>query len=210
MNSSPITILIADDHAVVRQGLRTFLELDSDFKVVGEARDGSEALARARETRPDVVLMDLKMPGVDGFEATAAIHKELPDTEVIVLTSYLTDGTVLLAMQAGAMSFLLKETEADELLRAVRAAAAGQVQLAPKAAARLVQDYKLVQAGEGLTQREIDVLRLLARGQSNKELAESLMISEPTAKAHIRSILSKLGVSSRLQATLYALRSGIV
>jgi two-component system, NarL family, response regulator LiaR len=210
MSSNPISILIVDDHAVVRQGIRSVLELDSGFQVVGEARDGSEAICRAREMRPDVVLMDLMMPGVDGLEATASIRKELPDTEVIVLTSFLMDGIVQNAMRAGAMSFLLKEAEADELLRAIRAAAAGQVQLSPKAAAKLAQEYKLSNTGQALSPRETEVLRLLALGQSNKQIAESLMISEATAKAHVRSILSKLGVASRVQATLYAIRSGIV
>lgn len=210
MSSAPISILIVDDHAVVRQGLRAFLELDPGFQVVGEAGDGSEAVRRAREKRPDVVLMDLVMPGVDGFEATVAIRKELPDTEVIALTSFLMDGVVQKAMQAGAMSFLLKEAEADELLRAIKAAAAGQVQLSPKVAAKLVQEYKQIHAEQTLSHREIDVLRLVAAGLSNKEIAESLVISETTAKSHVRSILGKLGVSSRLQATLYAMRAGIV
>jgi len=210
MSLPPITILIVDDHAVVRQGLRAFLELDSGFRVVGEACNGSEAISCAREKHPDVVLMDLVMPQVDGFEATAAIRKELPDTEVIALTSFLMDGVVQQAMQAGAMSFLLQEPEADEFLRAIRAAAAGQVQLSPKVAAKLVQEYKMVHTGQTLSQREIGVLRLVAAGQSNKEIAESLVISETTAKSHVRSILGKLGVSSRLPATLYAIRAGFV
>jgi DNA-binding NarL/FixJ family response regulator len=208
--ATPITILIVDDHAVVRQGISTFLKLDPGFRVVGEARDGSEAIRRARETRPDVVLMDLMMPQVDGLQATAAIRKELPDTEVIILTSFLVDGIVRQAMQAGAMSFLLKEAEADELLHAIRAAAAGQVQLSPQAAARLVQECKVANTSPTLSQRELDVLRLLASGQSNKEIAKSLTISETTVKAHVRSILSKLEVSSRVQATLHAIRHGLV
>jgi DNA-binding NarL/FixJ family response regulator len=210
MISRPITILIVDDHPIVRRGISGLLDMDPDFLVVGEARDGSEAINCARETRPNVVLMDLMMPRVDGLKATAVIHKELPDTKVIVLTSFLVDGIVLQAMQAGAMSFLLKETEADELLRAIRAAAAGQTQLSPQAAAKLVQECKVANTNETLSQRELDVLRLLARGQSNKEIAISLTISETTAKAHVRSILGKLGVSSRVQATLHAIRYGLV
>ena len=210
MRPTPITILIADDHAVVRRGIRTILDLDPGFQVVGEARDGSEAISCARALRPDLVLMDLMMPGVNGFEATAAIHRELPDTKVVVLTGFLMDGYVARAMQAGAMSFLLKDTEADEFLQAIRAAAAGQVQFSPKVAAKLVKEYKQVHTGDSLSQRESDVLRLLSLGQSNKQIAESLKLSEATVKAHIRSILSKLGVSSRVQATVHAIRSGMV
>ena len=205
-----VTILIADDHAIVRQGIRIFLELDPGFHVVGEACDGADAIEQARALLPDVVLMDLVMPRVSGLEAIAIIRKELPDTEVIALTSFLEDGTVFQAMQAGAIGYLLKDAEAAELRQAIRAAAAGQVQLSPKAAAKLLQTFKPGQTHEALTPRENEVLRLLARGQSNKELAQSLMISETTAKTHVRSILAKLGVASRLQATLYAIRSGIV
>ncbi len=205
-----VTILIADDHAVVRQGLRAFLELDPAFEVVGEACDGGEAIMLARELLPDVVLMDLVMPEVGGLEAISAIRRELPNTEVIALTSYLEDGVVQQAMQAGAMGYLLKDVEAPELRQAIRAAAAGQVQLSPRAVAKLLKTFDPMQSREALTPRETDVLRLLARGQSNKEIAQSLTISETTAKTHVRSILSKLGVASRLQATLYAIRSGIV
>ncbi len=205
-----IKILIADDHAMVRQGIRTFLELDPSFNVVGEARDGAQAIELARELLPDVVLMDLLMPQVGGLEAIAKIRAELPDTEVIALTSYLEDGAVLQAMQAGAVGYLLKDTEAIELGQAIKAAAAGQVQLSPKAAAKLLQSFNPTPTRETLTPRENDVLRHLARGQSNKQIAESLSISETTAKTHVRSILAKLGATSRLQVTLYAIRSGMV
>jgi DNA-binding NarL/FixJ family response regulator len=205
-----ITILIADDHAVVRQGIRTFLELDPSFEVVGEACDGAEAIAMARELEPAVVLMDLMMPRVSGLEAIAAIRKELPDTEVLALTSFLEDGNVLQAMRAGAVGYLLKDAEAADLRQAIKAAAAGQVQLSPKAAAKLLQTFNPVPTREALTPRENDVLRLLARGQSNKQIAESLTIGETTAKTHVRSILSKLGVASRLEASLYAIRGGMV
>ena len=205
-----ISVLIADDHAMVRQGIRTFLELAPDFHVVAEARNGAEAIQRARELRPDVILMDILMPEVDGLQAAAVIRQELPDTEVIALTAYLEDGSVLRAMQAGVIGYLLKDAEAEDLRRAVRAAAAGQVQFSPMAAASLLNQFTPVKTHEALTNRESDVLRLFARGQSNRQIALSLGVSETTAKTHVRSILGKLGVTSRLQATLYALHTGLV
>lgn len=205
-----ISILIVDDHAVVRQGIRTFLELDPEFLVVAEARNGAEAIERACELRPDVVLMDIMMPQVDGLQAIAAIRQELPDTEVIALTSFLEDGSVLRAMQAGAVGYLLKDAEPEDLRQAIRAAAAGQVLFSPAVAATLLGEFRPSKSHETLTNREREVLRLLARGQSNKQIAMSLGISETTAKTHVRSILGKLGVASRLQATLYALRMGMV
>ncbi len=204
-----IRILIADDHSVVRQGLRMFLGLDSELEVVGEAKDGAEALRLARQLRPDVVLMDLLMPVMDGIAATAAIRQELPDTEVIALTSVLEDASVVGAVRAGAIGYLLKDTQADALCEAIKAAAAGQVQLTPKAAARLMQAISAPESPEDLTEREIEVLRQLAGGQSNKQIARSLHISEKTVKTHVSNILSKLGVQSRTQATLYAIRTGL-
>lgn len=205
-----IRILIADDHSVVRQGLRMFLGLDPELEVVGEAADGAEALRLARQLRPDVVLMDLLMPVMDGIEATAAIRHELPDTEVLALTSVLEDASVVGAVRAGAIGYLLKDTQADALCQAIKSAAAGQVQLTPKAAARLMQAVSAPESPVDLTERETEVLRLLAQGQSNKQIAHSLHISEKTVKTHVSNILSKLGVQSRTQATLCAIRIGLV
>jgi DNA-binding NarL/FixJ family response regulator len=205
-----IRILIADDHAVVRQGLRTFLTLDPEFEVVGEAADGAEAVRVAHDARPDVVLMDLLMPEMDGITATQVLRRELPDTEVVALTSVLEDASVVAAVRAGAIGYLLKDTEAQELVRAVRAAAAGEVQLSPKAAARLIREVRVPDPPEALTTREVEVLQLLARGRANKEIARDLVISEKTVKTHVHSILAKLGVQSRTQAALYAGRTGLV
>ena len=207
----PIRILIADDHSVVRQGLRMFLALDPELEVIGEATNGAEALQQARNLHPDVVLMDVLMPVMDGVTATGKIRAELPDTEVIALTSVLDDGTVVGAVKAGAIGYLLKDTQADELCRAIKAAAAGQVQLSPQAAARLVREVRMPDVpATGLTERETDVLRLLAEGKANKEIAASLSIGEKTVKTHVSAILGKLGVQSRTQAALYAAQSGLV
>lgn len=207
----PIRVLIADDHSVVRQGLRMFLGADPELEIVGEARDGAEALALAHELCPDVVLMDLLMPVMDGIAATAAIRRELPDTEVVALTSVLEDASVVEAVRAGAIGYLLKDTEAHELRRAIKSAAAGQVQLAPQAAARLMREVRTPeQSSEALTDRETDVLRLLAQGKSNKEIAQQLNIGEQTVKTHVSHVLNKLGVPSRTQAALYAVRIGLV
>ena len=206
----PINVLLVDDHSVVRQGLNMFLGLDPELDVVGEARDGEEAVRRARELQPDVVLMDLLMPGMDGIEATAAIRREMPDIEVIALTSVLEDEKVYSAIRAGAIGYLLKDTEADELCRAIKAAAAGQVQLSPAAAARLMRQVRAPEAPDELTPRELEVLRLLAEGLANKEIARELIIGEKTVKTHVSSILSKLGVLSRTQAALQAVRMGLV
>lgn len=205
-----IRILLVDDHAVVRQGLRMFLNLDPDFEIVGEAADGHGALKMARELQPDVVLMDLLMPGMDGIEATGILRKEMPDIEVIALTSVLEDSSVVGAIRAGAIGYLLKDTEANELIRSIKAAAGGQVQLSPQAAARLMREVRAPESPEALTERETEVLRLLAQGQSNKEIARELTIGEKTVKTHVSSILSKLNVSSRTQAALYAVRIGLV
>jgi DNA-binding NarL/FixJ family response regulator len=205
-----IRILIADDHSVVRQGLRMFLSLDPELDVVGEATDGAEALRLARELRPDVVLMDLLMPVMDGISAISAIRRELPETEVLALTSVLEDASVVGAVRAGAIGYLLKDTQADELRRAIKAAVAGQVQLSPQAAARLLREVRAPESPESLTERETEVLRLLAQGQANKEIARSLDIGEKTVKTHVSNILAKLGVQSRTQAALYAVHIGLV
>ena len=206
----PIRIVIADDHSVVRQGLRLFLGLDPELEVIGEAANGQEALELARKLAPDVVLMDLLMPVMDGITAIGAIRRELPDVEVLALTSVLEDASVVGAVKAGAIGYLLKDTDADELCRAIKAAAAGQVQLAPQAAARLLREVRAPDNPETLTDRETEVLRLLAAGQANKEIARSLTIGEKTVKTHVSNILGKLGVQSRTQAALYAVRIGLV
>ncbi|MEP0807456.1 MAG: response regulator transcription factor [Chloroflexota bacterium] len=202
-------ILLVDDHAVVRQGLKMFLGLDSDLEVVGEAENGEEAIRLTRELNPDVVLMDLLMPVMDGVTAIAHIRRDFPDTEVIALTSVLEDEAVMKAMRAGAMGYLLKDTQAEELRRAIKAAAAGQVQLSPQAAARLMREVRAPESPEKLTERETDVLRLLALGRANKEIALELNIGEKTVKTHVSAILRKLGVPSRTQAALYAARIGL-
>lgn len=206
----PIRVLITDDHSVVRQGLRMFLSLDEEIDIVGEAENGAEALRLARELAPDVVLMDLLMPVMDGITAIGEIRRELPDVEVLALTSVLEDASVVAAVRAGAIGYLLKNTEAEELRRAIRAAANGQVQLSPEAAARLMREVRTPDAPEALTERELDVLRLLAQGKANKEIASDLGIGEKTVKTHVSNILAKLNVQSRTQAALHATRLGLV
>jgi NarL family two-component system response regulator LiaR len=205
-----IDILIVDDHSVVRQGLKMFLSLDPELNVVGEAANGSQAVEMAKQLRPDVVLMDLMMPVMDGVTATQEIRRKLPDVEVIALTSVLEDASVVGAVRAGAIGYLLKDTQAEELCRAIKAAASGQVQLSPQAAARLVREVRAPESPEALTERETDVLRLLATGKANKEIAMTLHVSETTVKTHVSNILMKLGVSSRTQAALHAVRIGLV
>ena len=205
-----IRVLITDDHGVVRQGLRMFLSLDPEIEIVGEATNGEEAVALSRKLEPDVVLMDLLMPVMDGIAATEEIRLDLPDVEVMALTSVLEDASVTGAVRAGAIGYLLKDTEAAELRRAIKAAAAGQVQLAPEAAARLMREVRAPESPEALTARETEVLELLARGHANKQIASSLYVSEKTVKAHVSAILKKLGVQSRTQAALHAVRTGVV
>ena len=208
-----ISVLLTDDHQVVRQGIRMVLDLDSELEVVGEASNGEEALRQARRLKPDVVLMDLVMPVMDGVKATGKIRRELPDTEVVALTSVIEDASVTGAVQAGAIGYLLKNTGGDELRQAIKAAAAGQVQLAPEAAARLMREVRIPENPktlEALTERETEVLKLMARGQANKQIARNLYIGEKTVKTHVRKILMKFSVKSRTQAALYAARYGLV
>jgi NarL family two-component system response regulator LiaR len=205
-----IRILIVDDHGVVRQGLRMYLALDPELEVVGEATNGAEALRLTRELEPDVILMDLLMPVMDGIAATEAIRREWPEVEVIALTSVLEDSAIYGAMRAGAIGYLLKDTGADELCRAIKAAAAGQVQMSPPVAARLLREVPAPPQPEPLTERETEVLRQLAQGKSNKEVAAALVIADKTVRTHVSNILAKLGVTSRTQAALHAVRSGLV
>jgi NarL family two-component system response regulator LiaR len=209
-----IRVLVADDHAVVREGLRTFLTLQEGIDVVGEAADGSEAVRQAERLRPDVVLMDLVMPRLDGVGAMRELRRRLPGCRVIVLTSYADDDRLLPAIQAGAAGYLLKNVEPRELARAVRAAHAGEALLDPLVAARLVS---ALADGPGpapnpdrLTPREREVLALIVRGMANKRIALELGVSEKTVKAHVGHVLAKLGVTDRTQAALHAVRAGLV
>ena len=205
-----IRVLIADDHKVVRQGLRLFLHMDPEIEIVGEAANGAEAVELARRLLPDVVLMDILMPVMDGITATTAIRKEHPEVEVLGLTSVLEDSAVVEIMRAGAIGYLLKDLDGDELCRALHAAAAGQVQLVPQALARLMRELRSPEQVEMLTEREKDVLHLLGQGQSNKQIARSLNLREETVKTHVSKILHKLGAQSRTQAVLYAMRNGLM
>ena len=210
-----IRVLIVDDHAVVREGLRTFLELQDDVEVIAEAADGEEAVESAQKLRPDVILMDLVMPKLDGIAAMRRLHDLLPDARVIVLTSFLDEDRLLPAIQAGAAGYLLKNAEPAELARAIRAAHAGEAIIDPTAAARLVRaiaDVPTPSASDPdrLTRREHEVLELIARGQSNKRIAFALGISEKTVKTHVGHVLAKLDVTDRTQAALLAVREGLV
>jgi two-component system, NarL family, response regulator LiaR len=210
--ADPIGVLIVDDHAVVREGLRTFLELQDGIAVVGEAGDGEEAVRQAEALRPDVVLMDLVMPRLDGVGAMRELRRRLPATRVIVLTSFAEDQRLLPAIQAGAAGYLLKNVAPSELARAVRAAHAGEALLDTLVAARLVEAIAQPAgepARERLTGREQEVLGLIARGFSNKRIARELGIAEKTVKTHVGHVLAKLGVSDRTQAALHAVRMGL-
>jgi two-component system, NarL family, response regulator LiaR len=187
-----------------------FLSSDPEIEIVGEARNGDEAIRYARELKPDLVLMDILMPLVDGIAATAAIKREMPGVEVLALTSVTEDRAIFDIMRAGAIGYILKDTEGSDLVRAIKAAAAGQVQLSAKAAAMLLREIKEPVLPVALTRRETEVLYWLANGESNKGIAGRLDIGEETVKTHVSSILEKLGVQSRTQATLYAIQSGLV
>jgi DNA-binding NarL/FixJ family response regulator len=208
-----IRVLIADDHAVVRQGLRTFLELQEDIEVVGDAADGAAALAGVERFEPDVVLMDLVMPGVGGVEAIRRLRTLRPETRVLVLTSFLDDEKLFPAVRAGAAGYLLKDVEPSELVRAIRTVADGESLLHPAVAARLMEEFSDTErpvADEALTAREREVLLLIARGLPNKQIALELGIAEKTVKTHVSSILGKLGLTDRTQAALYAVRAGLI
>ena len=211
----PITVLLADDHALVRKGVRGFLDTQPDILVVAEASTGAEAIRLASEHAPDVVLIDLLMPGMDGIEATRRILARSPRSRVIVLTSYHEDEHIFPAIRAGALSYLLKDVEPEELAAVVRTAAAGEAVLHPRIAARVVQELHgtrdtPLNPFHELSERELEVLRLLAAGRSNAEIAGSLSISEKTVKSHVGNILGKLHLADRTQAAVYAWREGLV
>jgi DNA-binding NarL/FixJ family response regulator len=206
-------VLLVDDHAVVREGLRTYLGLHDDLEVVGEAGDGAEAVEVAARLRPDVVLMDLVMPVLDGVGAMRALRERLPETRVIALTSFTDEATLLPALQAGAAGYLLKNVQPAELHRAIVAAHAGEALLDPGVAARLLEAIAqpaALAAPERLTPREREVLGLLGRGLSNKRIARELGVAEKTVKTHVGHVLAKLGVTDRTQAALLAVREGLV
>lgn len=213
--SEPISVIIVDDHALVREGIRAFLETQPDIVVLAEAGTGAEALQLMTTLAPDVVLMDLAMPGMDGVETTRRVKQVSPRTQIIMLTSYHQDEHIFPAIRAGALSYLLKDVDSHDLAGAVRKAARGEATLHPRVAARVVQEIhgatrSDVNVFTELSERELEVLRLIADGVSNSNIAEQLVISEKTVKSHVSNILSKLHVIDRTQAAAYAWREGVM
>ena len=204
-----VRVLLVDDHAVVRQGLRMFLALDPELEIVGEAADGRQALMQVAETLPDVVVMDIMMPVMDGVAATREIKRLFPEVEVLALTSALEEHRVSGAIDAGATGYLLKDASVETLIEAIHAAARGEVRLHPEAARRLVREFRTRDMRESLTPRETLTLQLIARGYANKTIAQELGVSEPTVKTHVSRLLGKLALNSRTQAALYALKHGL-
>jgi NarL family two-component system response regulator LiaR len=211
----PITVMIVDDHEMVRRGACSYLEAQPDITVVAQAGSGEEAVRLAQDFIPDVVLMDLVMPGMDGVEATRRVKHVSPRTQIIILTSFHQDEYVFPALQAGAISFLLKDVKATELLEAIRLAARGEATLHPRIAARVIKTFRNLEVDENnpfsaLTERELEVLKLIAKGYANDRIAEQLVISVGTVKGHVSNILSKLHLVDRTQAAAYAWQEGIV
>jgi NarL family two-component system response regulator LiaR len=217
-----VSVLIVDDHAMVRQGLQTFLTLNEDIDVVGEAANGIAAVEQVREHHPDVVLMDLVMPEMDGIEATRRIRELSPETQVLALTSFIEDDKVFAAIEAGALGYLLKDVSPDDLVEAIKAAHHGEAQLHPEVTKKLMSRVATKakpsdpspprpqeSGSEELTERELEVLRLIASGMSNREIAQTLTIAEKTVKTHVSNILSKLHLADRTQAAIYALKNGL-
>lgn len=212
--SEPISVLIVDDHEVVRQGVRAYLEAQADFRVIAEASTGMEAVEISAEHIPDVVLMDLVMSEMDGVEATRQVKSVSPRTQIVVLTSYHQDEYIFPALQAGAISYIIKDVKMEELAAAIRRAAQGEATLHPRIAVRVIQELQNHNENRNpyteLTERELDVLKLIAQGMPNSQIAEELVISENTVKGHVSNILSKLQLADRTQAAVYAWQSGIV
>lgn len=212
--SEPITIIIADDHEVVRKGLRSYLDTLKEFKVVAEASSGEETIEMVKEHVPDLLLLDLIMPGMDGVETTRKVKTISPRTQVVVLTSYHEDEHVFPALKAGAISYILKDIRMEKLVEALNRAAQGEATLHPRVAARVLQNMRgnsdNLQVISDLTERELDVLRLIANGLSNNQIAEQLVISENTVKGHVSNILSKLHLADRTQVAVFAWQKGIV
>jgi len=213
--TTPTTILIVDDHEVVRKGVRSYLETVPDFQVVGEASSGEEGIELVSELIPDIVLLDLIMPGIDGVESTRRIKKISPRTQVVVLTSYHEDVHIFPALKAGAISYILKDMKMEKLVEALQRAVRGEVTLHPRVAARVLQNIRGEYEEEQplfteLTDRELDVLKLIANGMTNSQIAEELVISENTVKGHVSNILSKLHVADRTQVAVYAWQRGLV
>lgn len=208
-----IRVLVADDHAIVRKGICALLATEPDIEVIGEARDGMEAVAQAQKAEPDVILMDLVMPGTDGLEATRQISARQPQARILVLTSFAGDDQIFPAIKAGALGYLLKDSEPEQLVQAIQQVYRGESSLHPSIARRLLRELSSPSERgpdtDSLTEREIEVLRLVAQGQSNREIADGLTISEATVRTHVSNILSKLNLCSRTQAALYALREGL-
>jgi len=207
-------VLLADDHALFRQGLKSLLEAEGDFRVVGEAKDGWEALRHALEVRPDVILMDIQMPGLDGVQATQAILEEWPQARVIILTMYRQDAYVFEAVKAGARGYLLKDADAKALIEAIRRVHAGEVLLDAELAGRIIQDFRAKKEASAplnaeLTEREVQILKLLAQGYTNLEIASELGLSEKTVRNRLSEIFQKLHLNNRTQAALYAIREGL-
>jgi NarL family two-component system response regulator LiaR len=211
--TTPIRVLIADDHVIVRKGIRALLSVKPDIEVVGEASDGAETVAQAQALRPDVILMDLVMPDMDGIEATRQIVGQQPGVRILVLTSFAADDKVFPAIKAGALGYLLKDSGPDDLLQAIHQVYRGEPALEPSIARKVLlelsQPPKEPLTPEPLTGRELEVLRLVAQGRSNRQIAEQLVIAEMTVRTHVSNILSKLHLVSRTQVALYALREGL-
>jgi len=214
-----IRVLIADDHAIVRKGIRALLATEPDIEVVGEAQDGREAIAKAQAAQPDVILMDLIMPGMDGLDATRYLSTNLPHSRILVLTSFAGDDKIFPAIKAGALGYLLKDSEPEELVEAIQQVHRGESSLHPSVARKVLREladrrhppgsYEQSLDGDQLTERQVEVLQLVAQGHSNQEIAVQLTISEATVRTHVSNILSKLHLASRTQAALYALREGL-
>lgn len=211
--SDPIRVLIADDHQLVRQGMAALLSVKPEFEILGQARDGVEAVELATSLSPDIILMDLQMPHKDGIEATREIKEDNPEARILIITSFAEDENVYLAIKAGALGYLLKDSSPEELMQAIHDVCEGRLSLHPNIALKLIEELNrptdLQPTDDPLTERESEVLKLVAKGRTNQEIAEELVLSDRTVGAHVSNILSKLHLANRTQAALYALRTGL-